>query len=72
MRGGLVKIVRNGQPVSRARSPDSRFKDDVKEVDKGLDCGISFEGFSNFVVGDQLEFIVKESRTRRLSQAQQS
>ncbi len=49
-----------------------RFKDDAKEVEKGLECGISFDGFNDVAVGDQLEFLVKESRTRRLSQAQQS
>ena len=73
VRGGLAKIMRGSAVVFEGKiSGLKRFKDDVKEVEKGLECGISFEGNPKFAVGDQLEFIVKESRTRRLSQAQQS
>jgi translation initiation factor IF-2 len=73
VRGGLVKVTRGGAVVFEGKiSGLKRFKDDVKEVEKGLECGISFDGNPKVAVGDQLEFIVKETRTRRLSQAKQS
>ena len=48
-----------------ARAPSSgpasvgslrRFKDDVKEVEEGLECGIVLEGYADVKVGDVLEF----------------
>jgi len=40
-----------------------RFKDDVKEVAAGYECGIGIKDFNDFQVGDTLEFfrIEKES-----------
>ena len=70
VRGGLVKIRRNGVLAYEGRvSTLKRFKDDVKEVEKGLECGMDFEGFKAFEKGDELEFYVKETRTRRLESA---
>jgi len=67
-RGGLVRIKRGAAEVYSGRvSTLKRFKDDVKEVEKAMECGMDFEGFKTFEPGDQLEFYVKESRTRRLS-----
>jgi len=38
-----------------------RFKDDVKEVKSGFDCGITLKGNNDIQVGDQLEiFEIKE------------
>ncbi len=71
VRGGLAKVTRNGASVAEGKIGSlKRFKDDVKEVEKGLECGIQVEGV-DFQKGDQLEFVVKESRTRRLSQSPQ-
>ncbi len=40
-----------------------RFKDDVKEVDKGYECGISIERFNDIKVGDFIEsYQVEESK----------
>jgi translation initiation factor IF-2 len=70
VRGNLVKIKRDGTEVYSGRVNSlKRFKDDVKEVEKNLECGMDFEGFKDFAKGDQLEFFVKETRTRRLSQS---
>ena len=33
-----------------------RFKDDVQEVEEGLECGIVLEGFADVKEGDVLEF----------------
>ena len=38
-----------------------RFKDDVKEVQQGYECGIGIDGYSDIRVGDVIEtFIVEE------------
>jgi len=76
--GSLVKegkVVR-GQPVRLIRGKDTvyngkisglkRFKEDVKEVEKGLECGILLEGYRNFQAGDILEAVTREERVRRI------
>ncbi|HCI45403.1 MAG TPA: translation initiation factor IF-2 [Candidatus Omnitrophica bacterium] len=51
-----VDIVRNGEPVYTGTvSGLKRFKDDVKEVTEGTECGISFAGFAGFEAGDIIE-----------------
>ena len=38
-----------------------RFKDDVKEVASGYECGISIDGFHDIRIGDVIEaFIIEE------------
>ena len=44
-----------------------RFKEDVKEVDKGIECGILLEGIKDFRVGDVVEAIMREEKIRRLA-----
>jgi translation initiation factor IF-2 len=69
-RGGFIRVVRNGQVVHEGKvNTLKHFKDDVKEIEKGQECGIGIDGFAQFQVGDLLEFFVKETRTRRLSQS---
>jgi len=69
-RGGLVRIKRGDAVVYEGRiSTLKRFKDDVKEVEKGLECGMDFDKFKDFQKGDELEFYAQETRTRRLSNA---
>ncbi len=63
-----VKILRSGEVVGTGKvSGLKRFKEDVKQVDKGLECGILIEGYRDFQVGDIIEGIVKEQKIRRLS-----
>ncbi|MBI5246570.1 MAG: translation initiation factor IF-2 [Elusimicrobia bacterium] len=69
-RGGLIRVMRDGKAIHTGKVSTLRhFKDDVKEVEKGQECGIGIDGFNDVAVGDLLEFFVKESRTRRLSQS---
>jgi translation initiation factor IF-2 len=37
-----------------------RFKDDVREVATGFECGIGVQGFNDYEVGDILEFFRSE------------
>ena len=62
-RGALVRLWRNGQMVTESTiSSLRRFKDDVREVSSGYECGIGVEGFNDFEVGDILEFYRKEAK----------
>jgi translation initiation factor IF-2 len=67
-RGGFMRVMRNGEKIHEGKVATLKhFKDDVKEIEKGQECGIGIDGFGGFKVGDLLEFFVKETRTRRLS-----
>jgi translation initiation factor IF-2 len=60
-RGALARIFRQGQKVHQSSvSSLRRFKDDVKEVEAGFECGIGIEGFSQFEIGDIIEVYKKE------------
>ena len=62
-----VRIKRNGEEVGRGKIGGlKRFKDDVKEVEKGYECGILIEGFKGVQEGDQIECFKKETVTRRI------
>jgi len=63
-RNASVRVRRGDQIVFEgAVASLRRFKDDVREVAAGLECGIGLEGFNDFQVGDQLEFYRKEQVT---------
>jgi translation initiation factor IF-2 len=42
-----------------------RFKDEVREVQAGFECGMAFESYSDIKIGDQIECfeMVQETRT---------
>ena len=48
-------VIHDGKLVSL-----KRFKDDVKEVDKGYECGLQIDGFNDIKEGDQLEVYIME------------
>lgn len=55
-RGAKVRIIRDGVVIyTGALSQLKRFKDDVKEVKEGFDCGMSFENYDDVKVGDMIE-----------------
>ena len=55
-RSALVRVVRDGIIVADDKVASlRRFKDDVKEVADGYDCGITLEKFSDIKQGDILE-----------------
>ena len=56
-RGALARVIRQGETIFESRvSSLKRFKDDAKEVTSGYECGVGIEGYSNFEVGDTIEF----------------
>lgn len=66
-RGYEVRVKRNGEEVGHGKIGGlKRFKDDVKEVEKGYECGILIEGFKGVAEGDVIECIKKENVTRRI------
>ncbi len=55
-RSSFVRIIRDGVVVHTGELEAlKRFKDDVKEVTKGYDCGVQVKGFNDIKVGDVLE-----------------
>ncbi len=63
-RGSQVRVVRDGIIIADDKITGlKRFKDDVKEVAEGYECGISLEKFSDVKEGDIFEtYIVEEYR----------
>ena len=60
-RGDKVRLLRAGKVLHAGNiSSLKRFKDDVKEVAKGYECGIMLDDFNDIKVGDSFE-IIKES-----------
>jgi translation initiation factor IF-2 len=56
-RAAGVRLVRDGTIVWSGKVGSlRRFKDDVAEVEQGLECGIVLEGFADIKEGDVLEF----------------
>src|SRR5262249_57797336 len=52
-----ARLVRDGTIVWSGKVGSlRRFKDDVQEVEEGLECGIVLEGFADIKEGDVLEF----------------
>jgi translation initiation factor IF-2 len=63
-RSATVKVIRGGAVIYESNvSSLKRFKDDVSEVNAGFECGVGIEGFSDFQVGDTLEFYHEEKVT---------
>lgn len=59
-------IYRNGEEIFRGSIDQlKRFKDDVKEVAQGFECGISFSKFNDIEVGDIIEVSTKEEVERK-------
>lgn len=68
VRGFEVKVMRGSEQIFKGKiSGLKRFKDDVKEVEKGYECGISIDGCRQIKPGDTLECIQKKTITRRIS-----
>ncbi len=64
-RGAKARITRGEEQIFEGEIASvKRFKDDVKEVKTGYECGLVFEGFSDLQVDDQIEAYVMEEVKR--------
>jgi len=69
-RTAKARIVRDGTTVyTGALASLKRFKDDVREVREGLECGIGIENFNDLKVGDRIESFRMEEVKRTLAPA---
>lgn len=60
-RGSSVRVLRRGELIHESVvSSLRRFKDDVREVATGFECGIGVQGLNDYEVGDILEFFRSE------------
>jgi translation initiation factor IF-2 len=63
-RNGLARLMRGGEVVHEGKVDTlKRFKDDVKEVRAGYECGINISAYNDYQEGDIIEcFEVEEQR----------
>lgn len=67
LRSNTVNLLRNGEVVFEGKiSSLKRFKDDVKEVAEGFECGISLGEFQDIKEGDLIEAYEIEKIARKL------
>ncbi|HCJ15408.1 MAG TPA: translation initiation factor IF-2, partial [Erysipelotrichaceae bacterium] len=56
-----VRLIRDGVVVYEGKLASlRRFKDDVKQVNQGYDCGLTIENFNDIKIGDIVEGFVME------------
>ncbi len=65
-RNDNMRVIREGVVIYEGEIDSlKRFKDDVREVQSGYECGVSIKGYNDIKVGDQVEGyeIIEEKRT---------
>ncbi|TKC12892.1 translation initiation factor IF-2 [Pedobacter polaris] len=66
-RNSKIRIVRDGVVIYTGELASlKRFKDDVKEVSKGYECGLNIQNFNNIEVGDIVEAYEQVEVKRKL------
>ncbi len=56
LKSHTIKVIRDGNALFKGKIDSlKRFKDDVKEVGKGLECGVAVKNFEDLLEGDVLE-----------------
>jgi len=65
-RNDRVRLIRDGVVIYEGNLASlKRFKDDVREVQSGYECGMSMENYDDIKVGDQFEaFEIVETKRR--------
>ena len=67
VRSSDARVYRGKDLIHRGKiSGLKRFKDDVKEVEKGFECGIMIDSYKDAKPGDVVEAVTKETRVRRI------
>ncbi len=68
VRGGKARLIRDNVVVFEgAISGLKRFKDDVREVEKGFECGITLENYNDVKANDIIEVITQENIATKLN-----
>ncbi len=66
-RKAKIRVIRDGVVIHSGELASlKRFKDDVKDVQKGYECGLQIERFNDIEVGDYLEVFKEEEVKRKL------
>ncbi|MGC9365264.1 MAG: translation initiation factor IF-2 [Fidelibacterota bacterium] len=66
-RNAMGRLTRGDEVLHDGQiSSLKRFKDDVKEVQEGFECGVALEGFSKYEKGDMIEVYEIKSVKRKL------
>ncbi|CAM1370141.1 translation initiation factor IF-2 [Tenacibaculum soleae] len=66
-RDAKIRIIRDGIVVHDGSLTSlKRFKDDVKEVTKGYDCGLQIKGYNDIVEGDTIEAYTEVAVKKKL------
>jgi len=69
-RRGRVRVVRDGVQIYEGELGSlKRFKDDVREVREGFECGLNIAGYNDIKVGDLIESYRVEEVSRTLASA---
>lgn len=72
-RGCNIRLLRAGKILHDGKlSTLKRFKDEVKEVANGYECGIALEGYSNIHINDIFEAYIVENIKRKLEPSSQT
>ncbi|MDD5686987.1 MAG: translation initiation factor IF-2 [Elusimicrobia bacterium] len=67
LRTGGARLLRDNTIIFEGKlSSLKRFKDDVKEVEKGFECGMVLDGFGDVKIGDVVESFTFELVKRKL------
>jgi translation initiation factor IF-2 len=67
-RNARVRLLRNNVVVFTGELESlKRFKDDVREVKEGFECGLNIKGYNDIAEGDQLEFFEIKEVARTLT-----
>ncbi len=67
LRGSRVRLIRDNVVIYDGKlSSLKRFKDDVKEVAAGYECGMTIEGYNDIKVGDIIELYTLKEEAARL------
>ena len=67
VRSSKARLIRKNDVIFDGRFASlKRFKDDVREVQAGFECGIGLEGFDTIQVGDLIEAYMLEELARTL------
>lgn len=69
IRNAVAELLRNGQVIYEGQlSSLKRFKDDVREVEEGFECGLTLSNFDDYKQGDIVQVYEIEKIARKLKE----